>query len=48
MGLNTENGAKLQELPNKSQISGKRLRVSLLEIETKECKKLKTFQKLLE
>ena len=43
MVYNTGNGASLQQLPNKSQISGK-----MLEIEKKESKTLNTFQKLLE
>ena len=43
----TENGATLQELPEKSPISGKRKK-KLLEIERKASKKLKNFQKLLE
>ena len=43
MVYNTGNGASLQKLPNKSQISGK-----MLEIEKKESKTLNTFQKLLE
>ena len=49
MGQNTKNGATLQELasyPDKSEISGKRMGILLLEIEKKESKKLKTFQKL--
>ena len=44
--------AKLQELPDKLQISGKTYiptqKILLLEIENKGSKKLKTFQKLLE
>ena len=51
MGQNTKNGATLQELasyPDKSEISGKRMGILLLEIEKKESKKLKTFQKLFE
>ena len=43
MVYNTGNGASLQKLPNKSQISGK-----MLEIEKKESKTLNTFLKLLE
>ena len=43
----TENGATLQELPEKSPISGKRKK-KLLEIEKRASKKLKNFQKLLE
>ena len=38
MGQNTENGATLQELPDKSQSSGKKQRILLLEIEKKESK----------
>ena len=48
MVYNTENGASLQKLPDKSQISGKRLWILLLEIEKKESKRRNTFQKLLE
>ena len=48
MVYNTGNGASLQKLPDKSQISGKRQWILLLEIEKKESKTLKTFQKLLE
>ena len=48
MVYNTENGASLQKLPDKSQISGKRQWILLLEIEKKESKTLNTFQKLLE
>ena len=44
MIYNTENGALLQ----KSQISGKRQWILLLEMEKKEIKTLNTFQKLLE
>ena len=44
MVYNTENGASLQKLPDKSQISGKNI---LLEI-VKKLKTLNTFQKLLE
>ena len=42
MVYNTENGA------DKSQFSGKRQWILLLEIEKKESKTLKAFQKLLE
>ena len=48
MVYNTENGASLQKLPDKSYTSGKRQWVLLLEIEEKEGKTPKTFQKLLE
>ena len=48
MVYNIGNGASLQKLPDKSQISGKRQWILLLEIEKKESKTLKTFQKLLE
>ena len=48
MVYNTENGASLQKLPDKSQISGKRQWILLLEIVKKESKTLNTFQKLLE
>ena len=50
MFYNTGNGALLQKLPDKSksQISGKRQWILLLEIEKKENKTLNTFQKLLE
>ena len=46
----TGNGALLQKLPDKfkSQISGKRSSILLLEIVKKESKTLNTFQKLLE
>ena len=44
MVYNTENGASLQKLPDKSQISGKKM----LEIENKESKTLNHFQKLFE
>ena len=47
MVYNTENGASLQKLPDKLQISGKRKWTLLLEIEKKENKTLNTFQKLL-
>ena len=45
MGYNTKNRATLQELPEKSLIPGKRKRKLLLEIEKKEGKKLKSFQR---
>ena len=50
MVYNTGNGALLQKLPDKSksQISGKRQWILLLEIEKKENKTLYNFQKLLE
>ena len=48
MVYNTENGASLQKLQDKSQISGKREWTLLLEIVKKERKTLHTFQKLLE
>ena len=48
MVYNIGNGASLQKLPDKSQIPGKRQWILLLEIEKKESKTLKTFQKLLE
>ena len=49
MGYNIKNGARrLQEVPEKSPISGKRKRKLLFEIEKKESRKLKYFQKLLE
>ena len=50
MVYNTENGASLQKLglQVKSQISGKRYKILLLEIERKESKILNTFQKLLD
>ena len=48
MAYNTENGALLQKLPDKSQISGKLWWILLMEIEKKEITSLKTFQKLLE
>ena len=47
MVYNTGNGASLQKLPDKSQISGKRQWILLLEIVKKESKTLNTFQKLL-
>ena len=48
MVYNIGNGASLQKLPDKSQISGKRQWILLLEIEKKESKTRNTFQKLLE
>ena len=48
MVYNTENGASLQKLPDKPQISGKRSWILLLEILKKASKTLNTFQKLLE
>ena len=48
MVYNTGNGASLQKLPDKSQISGKRQWILLLEIVKKESKTLNAFQKLLE
>ena len=48
MVYNTENGASLQKLSDKSYTSGKRQWILLLEIEEKEGKTPKTFQKLLE
>ena len=48
MVYNTGNRASLQKLPDKSQISGKRQWILLLEIEKKESKTRNTFQKLLE
>ena len=48
MIYNTEIGASLQKLSDKSQISGKRQWILLLEIVKKESKTLNTFQKLLE
>ena len=48
MVYNTKNGASLQKLPDKSEISGKRQWILLLEIVKKESKTLNTFQKLLE
>ena len=47
MVYNTENGALLQKLPDKSTNSGKRQWILLLEIEKKEIKTLNTVQKLL-
>ena len=46
MSYNTKNGATLQELPEKSPISGKRKSKLFLEIEKKESKKLKRIQNL--
>ena len=46
MVYNTVNGASIQKLPDKSQISGQRQWILLLEIENKESKTLNTFQKL--
>ena len=48
MDQSIENGAAHQELPDKSQILGKKQGILLLENEKKESKKLKTVQKLLE
>ena len=48
MLYNTENGTSLQKLSDKSQISGKRQWILLLEIVKKESKTLNAFQKLLE
>ena len=48
MVYNTGNGASLQKLPDKSQISGKRQWILLLEIVKKESKTLNAFQKLLQ
>ena len=48
MVYDTGNEALLQKLPDKSQISGRRLSILLLEIEKKVGKTLNTFQKLLE
>ena len=48
MVYNTEDGASLQKLPDKSQISEKRQWILLLETKKKDNKTLKTFQKLLE
>ena len=44
MVYNTENGASLQKLPDKSQISGKRQWILLLEIEKKESKTRNTSE----
>ena len=48
MVYNTGNGASLQNLPDKSQISGKRQSSGLLEIEEQESKTQTTFQELLD
>ena len=48
MVYDTGNEALLQKLPDKSQISGRRQWILLLEIEKKVRKTLNTFQKLLE
>ena len=48
MIYNTKNEASLQKLPDKSQISGKKLWILLLEIEKKESNTLKNFHNLLE
>ena len=48
MVYNTENGASLQKLSDKSQISRKRYWILLLEIVKKESKTLNAFQKLLQ
>ena len=48
MIYNTEIGASLQKLSDKSQISGKRQWILLLEFVKKESKTLNVFQKLLE
>ena len=48
MVYNSGNGASLQKLSDKSQISRKRQWILLLEIEKKESEALNTFQKLLE
>ena len=48
MVYNAENGASLQKLSDKSQISRKRYWILLLEIVKKESKTLNAFQKLLE
>ena len=42
------NTSEITRLPDKLQISGKRQRILLLEIEKNESKKLKSFQKILE
>ena len=47
MVYNSGNGASLQKLLDKTQISGKIYWVILLEIKQKESKTLNTFQKLL-
>ena len=48
MVYNTENGAPVQKLSDKSQISLKRYWILLLKIVKKESKSLNAFQKLLE
>ena len=48
MGYDTENGRSLWEIPDKSPTSGQRKRKLLLEIEKKESRKLKSFQKVVE
>ena len=48
MVYNTGNGASFQKLQDKSQISGKRLWILLLEIEKKESKTRNDFQRLFE
>ena len=48
VGQSIKDRAALQELPDKSQISGKKYRILFLETGKKESKKLKSFQKLLE
>ena len=47
MGSSIENRAALQELPDKSQIYGKRQSILLLETEKKKSKKTKNFSKAL-
>ena len=47
MIYNTGNGASIQKLPDKSQISGKRQWIFLLEFQKNESKTLNTFLKLL-
>ena len=48
MVYDTENGASLQKLSDKSQISQKRYWILLLEIVKKESKTLNACQKLLQ
>ena len=48
MVYNTGNGASFQKLQDKSQISGKRSWILLLEIEKKESKTRNDFQRLFE
>ena len=48
MVCKNENGASLQKLPGKLQISGERQWILLLEVEKIESKTLNTFRKLLE